>query len=84
MAYKMKENIDKMINNFDFEKVHKVMSFLDWRWYPLNVVPSIDELKKQARELLEQICVEPSIHDISTGGLEVVLYQDILTLKKMI
>ena len=80
----MKENIDKIINNFDFEKVHEVMNFLGWEWHPLNKVPSIDELKKQARELLEQICAEPDIHNISTGGFEVILHRDILTLKFVI
>ena len=36
----MKENIDEIINNFNFGIVHKVMSFsdLDWRWYPLYLL----------------------------------------------
>ena len=27
------KEIDNVTRSFDFEKVHKVMTFLDWKWY---------------------------------------------------
>ena len=49
-----KEHIDYVIQNFDFKKVHKVMTFLDWKWalIPTFGVPDIREMKKVARKLL--------------------------------
>jgi len=46
--------IEYIIQNFDFHKVHKVMEIVDWQWAE-NGVPTIDELRKQARELLEDV-----------------------------
>lgn len=54
-----KQNIDsqieEIINNFDFEKVHKVMKLLKWQWFSSNTedkVPSYGELIQQSKSLL--------------------------------
>lgn len=56
-----KQMVDEIIKNFDFEKVHRVMVFLDWRWggytgdpNDRGKVPTMDELKKAARDRCEE------------------------------
>lgn len=44
--------LDKIMDSFDFEKVHRAMCALDWEWYPLYGVPTTSELRVQARKLL--------------------------------
>lgn len=54
--------IDNIINNFDFEKVNRVMQFLDWKWALVNWkwapaeyrVPTIKELKNHAFNILKE------------------------------
>lgn len=47
--------VDKIIDLFDFERVHKVMEFVDWKYIEPNgslQVPSIERLKAAARRCL--------------------------------
>ena len=67
----MNNQIEELINNFDFVKVQKIMKFLNWTWFPRNDVPSLDELKKEANSLLKE-AMNQSYCDISTGGFEVI------------
>lgn len=63
--------IKYIMDTFGFEKVHNVMSMLDWRWaFAKDGVPSIDELKSEARRLLVSACKEET--DVSTGGFRAV------------
>jgi len=49
----MSELIYTVMNDFDFERVHKAMVALDWEWKSeLKKVPSIEELKSTAIYLL--------------------------------
>lgn len=48
------DDIEEMIGNFDFNKVHKVMKHLNWKWLDIGV-PDIEEMKKTARELLNSL-----------------------------
>jgi hypothetical protein len=43
--------IDDILDEFDFNKVHKAMEALDWRWVGTGV-PTIDELRNGAHHLL--------------------------------
>jgi hypothetical protein len=55
--------------NFDFERVQKVMEFLDWRWTIEDygrVLPTIDRLKMTARQYLYECWNEEK--SFSTGG----------------
>lgn len=66
-----KEKIVDILNNFDFQKVHNVMTYLNWRWvHAKNGVPTIDELKGEATRLLTTACIERNC--ISTGGFRAV------------
>lgn len=49
---KVKERIDEIMEYFDFEKVHSVMTMMNWEWRDSGV-PSIDELKQTARHYLD-------------------------------
>ncbi len=69
--------IDDIMDNFDFEKAHKVMTLLDWRWLSSlddsGKVPEIHELKACARRLLRNSFFDATKakvkeYAISTGG----------------
>jgi hypothetical protein len=49
----LNSKINEIMETFDFEMVHRVMKFLDWEWHSSGV-PSIETLKDQARELLQE------------------------------
>jgi len=51
------KQIEYIMAHFDFEKVHKVMTLLDWQWLGpkgYGEVPSIEWIKKAARRRLER------------------------------
>lgn len=70
MTEKEFEAIGNIMDNFDFDKVHEVMSLLNWEWAATeNGVPTKSELRSEARRLLKM-----AINDktrVSTGGFEV-------------
>lgn len=82
--------IDRMIvdimEDFDFEKVRKVMMLLDWKWDIGNgemTVPSIYRLTKTAERLLRDVAKyygEKDLYTISTGGFIATLDEDTLWL----
>ena len=66
--------IEDIMENFDFQKVHDVMEQLDWKWaMSKNGVPTIDEMKHEAKRLLIDACVERTC--VATGGFRAV-YED--------
>jgi hypothetical protein len=64
----IKDDIDMILDEFDFEKAHKVMEFLDWNWQ--NKVPTIGDMRRIARQLLNE-AAEGNIMAIGTGGFQV-------------
>ena len=67
---KQKERIIKgVIKDFDFKKVHKIMTLLDWEWR--GKVPTIDDLKYQAKKLLENVMYDDHCWGMGTGGFYV-------------
>lgn len=69
MEDKYQDAIDDIIDNFDFEKVHKTMKALKWEWTAEGGVPEIPSIKKQARKLLKAAFENKSYN--ATGGFEV-------------
>lgn len=70
--------IKQVLENFDFDKVHKVMEVLDWKWVGGDTqdgVPSVYRLIKKAEGLLKD-CVNEIEHRntntfvLSTGGFK--------------
>jgi len=67
--------VDEIMDDFDYEKVQKIMQYLDWKWYPLDEVPTIDDLRKKSRHYLYEV-IEWTLkfrgdYCISDGGIEV-------------
>lgn len=65
-----------IINNFDFQKVHDTMKYLNWTWYPKGV-PTVDNIIFGAREKIEsviKVCLLEAKPDeeyfVSSGGLK--------------
>ncbi|MFV2015650.1 MAG: hypothetical protein ACC656_09500, partial [Candidatus Heimdallarchaeota archaeon] len=72
---KLPENypVDFIINNFDFEKVHRYMIYGNWKWARINGVPSVKELKYCAKQLLEELRNRDNeTWSIGTGGFQAI------------
>lgn len=52
------EDIEDLMDSFDFQKVKTVMDFLNWQWVFCNGVPEIWDLRKHAREQLKTVAKE--------------------------
>jgi hypothetical protein len=50
------ETIENILDEFDFNRVHKAMAALEWHWATADDgIPSLGELRRQARSLLEDV-----------------------------
>jgi hypothetical protein len=71
------EQVEDLLDEFDFDKVKKVMDFLEWNYFdsPDKEV-SIGELRRMARRLLEYgFNADPSPeYYTASGGFEVTRY----------
>ena len=65
--------VDDIMNRFDFSKVHRVMEMLGWKWAYSKGVPTIDEIRAEAKRLLVDAVTERT--NIATGGFRAV-YED--------
>jgi len=69
--------IEHIMDTFDFNKVHKVMTSLDWAWYcggGAEKVPELCELRQTARILLYNAKENGPI--AMTGGFKAVFSKD--------
>lgn len=78
----MQEQIEDILDNFDFDKVKKVMDHLQWLWFDTVGVPEISDLRKHARRLLTEVGEEvmknneiPAESNIATGGFRAKAYR---------
>lgn len=61
------EMIDEIMDEFDFERVHKTMEALNWQWRDEGI-PDIPTLRKAARSQLKQVSISPrDKSDLDTG-----------------
>ena len=76
--------IDECLDYLDFDKVHKVMTFLDWKWGMISItdkaeVPSIPEMRTAARRYLK-LAIEGSFgyshYMTGSGGFMATAYRD--------
>lgn len=65
---KQQEAIDEIMDWFDFDKVHDVMTHLNWDWRDKGT-PSIQEIKHTVRKLLKEAIMEKTT--VGTGGFYV-------------
>ncbi len=74
------EQVEDILDEFDFQKVQKAMEALDWNYFDsVDKVPTIGELRKMARGLLNHVySADPSPNDMAgSGGFEATRYMDI-------
>lgn len=83
------EIIGRVMDNFNCQKVAKVMQLLDWIWVNSeNETPADYEISRAARKLLKEALVSVKRYPhltgaikIGTGGLEVEYNDGFLTLR---
>lgn len=66
--------VDEIMNGFDFNIVHDYMVKTDWKW--IDKVPTLEEIKAQAQNLLfravdEYVKTKQPFGNIGTGGFMV-------------
>ena len=71
----MNDEIDYILETFNFERVHVAMLALDWKWRDRLAVPTIARLKQRAKILLDVAYKEKIT--IATGGLQAVYHPPI-------
>jgi hypothetical protein len=76
------ETIMDCLDEFDFDRVHKVMMHLNWTYSDCKDVPTVEYLRKNARkylmEVVKQALETKSEYITGTGGFryEAKLYED--------
>lgn len=81
------DQIDEIMDWFDFDKVHKAMVATDWRWTGFDDVPSVEEIRADARKNLKEVIERHSEEGgyVYSGGLKASLKKydegDVLTLE---
>jgi hypothetical protein len=73
--------IDEILDEFNFEKVHKVMVALDWQYHNTDGVPTIGDLRRMARSLLKQVVESKNLRYTASGGFVAYMEDGILGLR---
>lgn len=74
----VKKVLDDVFDNFDFDRVKKIMDALDWTWgwvgeensAQARRIPTIDEIKEAAAKLMWD-CANTDTERLATGGFVV-------------
>ena len=66
--------VNEVMDLFDYERVHKVMEFLDWKWIDKGI-PEIYDLRVESRRLLEEVANKvieegEEYYFVATGGFK--------------
>ncbi len=70
----MNASLEDIINQFPFNKVHKVMTVLNWEWYEQGV-PGVAALITEATRLLRDLEGYPlDATSLACGGFRVTRY----------
>ena len=62
---------ETIIENFDFERVHEIMTAINWKWID-GGVPSIDLMKDNVRKLIRTMTMNSDMVYTMAGGFTVV------------
>lgn len=76
IEYKIRDNFSEALERFDFEKVYRVMDYLNWRWGGDNHAPSLVQMIEMVKELFE--CAIKDFKEtlcVSSGGFRVRIYE---------
>ncbi len=68
------QQVEEVLESFDFDRVHHVMETLSWTWANLGRVPTREELGTEARRLLSELDGRPGVH--GSGGLRASYKED--------
>jgi hypothetical protein len=64
--------IENILENLDFDKIHKVMTFLDWKWFESEEVPTIGKIvtnvQKHLSRTIDEALEAREDKTIKTGG----------------
>ncbi|HVP18847.1 MAG TPA: hypothetical protein VMU36_07605 [Spirochaetia bacterium] len=71
---RFEQQVEEVLEAFDFDRVHRVMESLAWTWANLDRVPTKAELAAEARRLLVELDGKPGVH--GSGGLRASLKED--------
>lgn len=84
----MQDQIDEIMEWFDFERVHKAMVALDWRWnywikHGNSHIPSLEEIKAFAQRQLKLVSkpTETEYNHIHSGGFRASNKDGVLSLE---
>jgi hypothetical protein len=61
---------DRLMQEFDFEKVHRVMTHIDWDWCHTNGVPTVGDLMAATIDKFQALQIDPELVSICSGGLK--------------
>lgn len=63
----LENQLDEIMDSFDFDQVHEIMTALKWNWVTTEKgeIPDKYELRREARRLMKQAIAG---EDCSTGG----------------
>ena len=70
------EQIDEIMDTFDFDKVKKTMDIFKWEWSGSNGVPEDYEIRKSARKLMKNLIDFENGGTTACGGFRARLTQD--------
>ena len=71
------EQIEYILNNFNFDAVKETMVALNWWWGSPGHIPTFNELRCTAKDLLQEAA---KVGYMGTGGFEAILLEDTLSL----
>ncbi len=79
--------IDNIMDNFDFHKVYKVMKYLNWEWYnskiEMTLIPNECDIRIHAREMLKSL-FEKELCSVECGGFRATKYDEFVKLEFII
>lgn len=69
------EQIDEIMDTFDFDKVREVMEMLEWKWHTSDDVPDEYMIRKSARKMMRNLIDYTDGGTNSSGGFRATLTQ---------
>lgn len=60
--------VAEIMDNFDFKKVQKIMTLMDWKWASIRSVPTEEDLRKSALRFLQSVA-NGEAECMGSGGL---------------
>lgn len=72
VKYDFTNQIQGILNSYDFYKVEKVMKALNWKWASHVSVPTVPQMKRMAEDLLKQASKNSNKEGyiVSSGGFQ--------------